>query len=342
MIDVLIESPGRIALNHGPVPGPLKRGEVLVEVQRVSLCGSDYRLFEGTYGGPRRYPIRFGHEWSGRIVDLHAKSRLHRNALVTGDCSKWCGYCDLCQADKNLCRNIEKFGITTDGFSSQYRIVEEKYLYQDDLGMTPRLLALVEIFAVALRGVERADADLNKAGEVLILGAGPLGLAAYFILKHEYSIPDVKVIETNRHRVESARTWVRECEFTEELLEENSTYQDIDRLSRYPVIFECAGSASALNQSLSRVAKGGLVVCLGITPPARLRTDLLVTKALRLQGSIGGTGAFPRAMRFIARNADAIAGIVTHEFPMEEAQKVFEQKTASSQQIKTQLVFEES
>ena len=342
MIDVSIESPRRVALHQRPVPGPLKRGEVLVEVQRVSLCGSDYRLFDGTYGGPRRYPIRFGHEWSGRIADLAANSRMDRHALVTGDCSKWCGDCDQCNIDRNLCRNIEKFGITTDGFSSQYRIVEEKYLYQDDYGVEPRLMALAEIFAVAFRGVERSETDLNKGGEALVLGAGPLGLATYLILKHEFGLSDVTVIETNRDRAEAASHWVTRCESSEELLQESCTYQDIERLSRYPVVFECAGSASALNHSLAVASKGGLIVCLGITPPARLRTDLLVTKALRLEGSIGGTGAFPRSMRFISRNAGVVTGMITHEFSMDKAQKVFEEKAGCTQQIKTQLVFEEA
>lgn len=343
MIDLSIEAPGRIACRRTSSPGPPERGQALIEVHRVSLCGSDYRLFDGTYGGPKRYPIRFGHEWSGRVVALPGGSRLDKNAWVTGDCSKWCGTCDLCKVDMNLCRNIEKFGITADGFSTQYRILQEKYVYQDEFGMHPRLLALAEIVAVAFRGVERAEADLNAGGEVLILGAGPLGLATYLILKHHYGIGRVKIIEKNQQRVGSARKWISTCEFIEDavdpLSKEVSTYQDIDLLSRYPVVFECAGSASALNSSLLLAAKSGVVVCLGIGTPSTVRTDLLVTKGLRLFGSIGGTGAFPKAMRFIATNASLVAGMITHEFSMQQAQRAFEETMNCAQQIKTQLVF---
>ena len=68
--DLLLTAPGelRAAVSVPPLPA-LGPDDVLVEVDRVTLCGSDHRLFDGTYGGPRRYPIRFGHEWSGRVVD---------------------------------------------------------------------------------------------------------------------------------------------------------------------------------------------------------------------------------------------------------------------------------
>jgi L-gulonate 5-dehydrogenase len=346
MIDVAIESPRRVGVHHEHVPRPPAPGQVLVEVHRVGLCGSDYRLFDGTYGGPKRYPIRFGHEWSGRIVDLPGKSKLDRNAWVTGDCSKWCGVCDLCRLDKNLCRNIEKFGITADGFSTQYRIVEEKYLYQDEFGLAPRLLALAEFFAVAYRGVMQAQGDLGIADEVLVLGAGPVGLATYLILKYQYGISHVRIAEANPRKVASVQTSVGVPEFSNDLLEqageETSTYGDIGLLARYSVIFECAGSAAAVNRALSLVAKGGTVVCLGITPPAVVRTDLLVTKGVRLQGSIGGTGAFVEAMKFIAANAGVVRGIVTHEFPMQRVQEAFEQTMNCEQRIKAQLIFQDS
>jgi len=346
MIDIAIQSPRCLDFRQGPPPRQLARGQVLVEVHRVGLCGSDYRLFDGSYSGPKRYPIRFGHEWAGRIVDLPAKSKFDRNVWVTGDCSKWCGNCDLCRIDKNLCRGIEKFGITIDGFSTQYRMIEEKYLYQDEFNLDARLLALVEFFAVAFRGVMYVERELAAADEVLVLGGGPLGLATYLILKHHCGISKLKITEPNAGRIAAAQASLGVHEFSEDLPEprneQRSGYEEIGASARYPVVFECAGCAAAVNMALSLVAKGGTVVNLGITSPSLIRTDLLVTKGVRLQGSIGGTGAFQQAMRFIAANARVIRGMVTHEFPMEQAQEAFEQTMLCEQRIKAQLVFRDS
>jgi L-iditol 2-dehydrogenase len=345
MIDVAIERPHRVGIRDERVPGRPAPRQALVEVHRIGLCGSDYRLFDGTYSGPKRYPIRFGHEWSGRIVDLPAKSKLDRNAWVTGDCSKWCGDCNLCRLDKNLCRGIEKFGITVDGFSTQYRMVEEKYLYQDEFGLEPRLLALAEFFAVAFRGVMYAERELENADEALVLGAGPIGLATYLILKYHYGVNRVRISDPNQGKVAAARTSLDVPEFTHDLLEQpdeqTSTYEDMQRLARYPVVFECAGCAPAVNRALSVVGKGGTVICLGITPPSAIRTDLLVTKGVRLQGSIGGTGAFPEAMKFIAANARVAGGMVTHEFPVQRTQEAFEHTMDCEQRIKVQLVLQD-
>src|ERR1044072_3573375 len=100
-----------ITSTHDALP-PLDDDEVLVKVERVSLCGSDYRLFNGTYHSLATYSIRFGHEWSGTVVDIGAEvTKFEEGDRVTGDCSRWCGTCSFCQKDKNLCKRIEKYGI---------------------------------------------------------------------------------------------------------------------------------------------------------------------------------------------------------------------------------------
>ncbi|HSJ54740.1 MAG TPA: alcohol dehydrogenase catalytic domain-containing protein, partial [Anaerolineae bacterium] len=87
--------------------------QVLVRTHAVGLCGSDAGLYLGTYEGPRNYPLYFGHEWSGTVEATGpAATRLRPGDKVTGDCSLYCGACQFCGRDKNLCQRIEKFGIT--------------------------------------------------------------------------------------------------------------------------------------------------------------------------------------------------------------------------------------
>ena len=87
----------------------VQNNEVLIKVSRISLCGSDIHLYNGTYSGPINYPIMFGHEWSG-VVEKTGENvtKFKKGDKVSGDCSCYCSDCEYCQVDKNLCINQDK------------------------------------------------------------------------------------------------------------------------------------------------------------------------------------------------------------------------------------------
>lgn len=344
MIDLLLEAPGRIVTRRPreapPRPGT---GEVLVKVTRVSLCGSDYRLFTGTYGGPRTYPIRFGHEWAGEVVEVPRGSTMPVGTQVTGDCSRWCGGCDLCGIDRNLCRRVEKFGITNDGFSTRYRLVDQRYLYRDEHSLDPRRLALAEIFAVALHGVRKVADRFDANDEILVLGAGPLGVATCLLLRHAFGLRRVHLHEKQEPKIACLHRLLPDLEFVDGpppgAAERARSYAELAALARYPFVFECAGGAGSLNTGLLLARPGGRVVCLGFGPATATRTDLLVSKGLALQGSIGGTGDFRGALRFLADHGASAVRMVTHQFPARQAQRAFEATLHDPTRIKVQIDF---
>jgi L-iditol 2-dehydrogenase len=343
MTDLVFEAPGRI-VGRPPVQRmqPVA-GQVLVEVDYLSLCGSDFGLFAGTYSGPRRYPLRFGHEWAGTVVDAPRESRLALGARVTGDCSRWCGRCELCGVDRNLCSQIEKFGLTRDGFSTRRRLVEERYLYEADQGLGARELALAELFAVAQRGVDRAIAEVVADEELLVVGAGPVGLATALLLMRAHGLRQVRVAEADAQKRRIVHERFPDVTLVEpptpEALERVHSYRDLVHLGRYGVVFECSGAVAGLNGALLRARRQGLVVCFGLGRPGPVRTDLLVTKGLRLAGSIGGTGRFPEALAFLAEHGAEMLKMVTHLYPAESAQEAFETSIADPRRIKVQLRF---
>jgi L-iditol 2-dehydrogenase len=346
MNDLVLEAPRRVRVR--PVTRPATSpaaGEVLVAVSRVSLCGSDYRLFTGAYGGPKTYPILFGHEWAGVVIDTGAGSRLPVGASVTGDCSRWCGRCDRCQVDRNLCRHIEKFGITTDGFSARYRLVEDRYLYHDERGLGADLLALTELFAVAAHGIRKVSDDLAAEPEALIVGAGPLGLATALLLRHEYGLRAVHLLESDPGKVEAVRARFPDFDFVaaadSPVDGRELTYGEISAIARYPLVFECCGSAAGLNTGILLAASAGRLVCFGLGRPGPVRTDLVVSKSLTLTGSIGGTGGFPDALDFLARHGQRAARMITHRFPSHRVGEAFETTLEDPSRIKVQIEFGE-
>ena len=144
-----IQEPGKLSSQEWELPG-LCDDEVLIKISHIGICGSDVQLFQGTYKGPVSYPIVFGHEWSGVVEKTGEKVRsLHPNDKVTGDCSRFCGTCEYCRKDKNLCKDIEKYGITIDGASSEYVVRKEKYLYKAPPDIDLSVLCLSEPISVS-------------------------------------------------------------------------------------------------------------------------------------------------------------------------------------------------
>ncbi|RPJ12003.1 MAG: hypothetical protein EHM36_00325 [Deltaproteobacteria bacterium] len=144
---LLLKGPKQMEVVEEAIREPVD-GEVLIRIDNFNLCGSDLRIYEGTYSGPMKYPIYVGHEWAGRVAAI-GKGVEHLNVgdQVTGDCSLWCGACPYCVHDKNLCRKIEKVGMTRDGASRQYFLQDEKYVYSVGR-LDPQVLSLAEPLSV--------------------------------------------------------------------------------------------------------------------------------------------------------------------------------------------------
>lgn len=341
--DLVLTAPGRLQVRRARPPArPLAPGQALVQVDCVSLCGSDYRLYRGTYGGPRAYPIRFGHEWAGRVVDAGPGAEDLLGAAVTGDCSRWCGACDRCAADRNLCRHVEKFGITIDGFSTRWRTVEARYLYPDPYGLDPRLLALAEPFAVALHGLDRLLNARPAPEPLLIIGAGALGLCCLLAATRHHGLREVHLLEADPAR----RALLRDRFPGLPVLGPEAAAGDLDgyaaiaAAARYPAVVECAGAPQALDAALTLAAPGGAVLALGLAPAAPARTGLIVTKGLTVHGSIGGTGAFPEALRFLSRHgAEVRRLLLTGCHPATDAARALADG-ARPGRTKTQIRFE--
>src|SRR5512132_2872444 len=85
-----IVAPGLVRARRDVGRPELSPGEARVDIRHLSLCGSDYKLFTGAYGGPCAYPLAFGHEWAGTVREVRDGSgRIRPGDVVTGDCSRW-------------------------------------------------------------------------------------------------------------------------------------------------------------------------------------------------------------------------------------------------------------
>lgn len=328
MISYILKEPKLVAPVEQPKPVPTGH-EVLIHVKNVGICGSDIHLFHGTYSAPHSYPMRFGHEWSGVVEAIGPEvTSLKVGDLVTGDCSRFCGECANCHTDKNLCAHIEKFGITIDGASTEYFVRDEKYIYKSPEGMDERLLCLSEPVAVAahlISKIKRFVPDGFAEKRVLVLGGGVIGMSALMLLIHMEGCKQAELYDLAQSRTALAQSEGARIPCAEELAPGagSGDYASMYAAAKYDIVIETTGVAPVFANAFNLVRPSGVLGCVGMIAKVEIPQKLIVTKSLTVIGSIGGTGDFDRAMEFLVKCPEAARKLISHVYPMCEAEQAF-------------------
>ncbi len=197
MLAALLSGPGRLELVEHPEDPDPGAGEVLVAVRRVGICGTDYHAYDGTQNFIQ-YPCVLGHELA---VEVLAVGR-DVTTVAPGDrCAVMpylsCGRCDTCRRGRsNCCERIEVLGVTRPGGLRERMLLPAAQLFRGD-GLSLDQLVLVETLGIGWHAVRRAG--LAPEDSVLVLGAGPVGLAVAQVARR--TTPRVRVADTLPGRV---------------------------------------------------------------------------------------------------------------------------------------------
>ncbi|MGV9378855.1 zinc-dependent alcohol dehydrogenase [Nonomuraea sp. NPDC003707] len=180
---LVLTGPGKAEIQEvePPVAAP---GQVVVDVERAGVCGTDMELFTGEmsylHTGRSWYPLRPGHEWCGRVTDVgEGVDAGWLGRRVTGDTMLGCGHCERCRADRHhVCAELSEIGISLgrSGALAERLAVPATALHALPDSMDLTLGALVEPGGNALRAVH--GAGLRPGERLLILGTGTIGLLA--------------------------------------------------------------------------------------------------------------------------------------------------------------------
>lgn len=190
-----------------PVAAP---GELVVEVERVGICGTDVELYTGEMAyhdqGITHFPLRLGHEWTGRVVGVGSpddESWLGRR--VTGDTMLGCGHCDYClSGHHHVCPDRFEVGITDGwpGALAERLVIPTRYAYAIPENVSLAAAALVEPGGNSLRAARAAA--IEPGHRVLVLGSGTIGLLAALFAKAEGA--QVEVAGLRERSLELARS----------------------------------------------------------------------------------------------------------------------------------------
>ncbi len=258
---IVLQEPGIFTSEQVELNIPLAPTEALVKVHRVGVCGTDYHAFRGRQPF-FAYPRILGHELGVEVVTLAENAA----GIKIGDkCAVEpylnCGTCQPCRQGKtNCCSNLKVLGVHTDGGLQEYIKVPVIKLHPSAI-LSFEQLALVETLGIGAHAVSRAQ--VQPTDTVLVIGAGPIGLAVMQFV--QITGARLLVLDVAPNRLQFCRQHFR-VEYT---LAGNDTLTELKQILQNDlptVVFDATGNATSMMQAFNYVAPGGRLVFVGLFP----------------------------------------------------------------------------
>lgn len=294
-----------------PAPGP---DDALLRVEMVGICGTDLHIYDGTYA--TKLPLVQGHEISGIIEQL---PMTYGGPLAVGDRVAVepvtsCGRCVACRRNRrNTCRAMDAVGVHRAG-GFQQRVAVPVQNIHDASGLPPEVAALCETLSVSLRAITRPAVTAEDA--VLVLGAGPIGLAAVIAARDVGA--EVMVVDLHPARLELARE-LGAAHGVQGLDQLDASVEDWTSGDGATVVIEATGAAAVAEKAFDVVATAGRISMVGVSEQRMsLPVKAIQAKELDIYGS-RATLDFAGAVALAGRHQDAVRSLVSHRFPLDEA-----------------------
>lgn len=298
-----------------PAPGA---GEALLSVASVGICGSDVAMWDGT-DPYTRFPVRQGHEFSARIVQLGDgyEGPLRTGDLVAVEPLLPDGTCIACRRGRpNCCVDLRVIGAHVDGAFADLLVAPVANLYPAD-GLTPDLAAFVEPVSIGLQMVTRSR--ITAGDQAVILGAGPIGQAIQLAAADR----GARILAVDRVRGRLDRSLAQGAEMAVDARDDRTAEAVADWTNGDGpvVVFEATGVAAVFRQAIELVAHSGTVVVAGTpTDDVAIPALALVKKEVDLLGSRNNAGLYQAAVDLVRRYPDRCTSLMTHRFPLDELQ----------------------
>ncbi|WP_240499471.1 L-threonine 3-dehydrogenase [Oceanococcus atlanticus] len=306
-----------------PQPGP---NDVLIEVAVSAICGTDMHIYNWDDWAQHTIPVPMvvGHEFVGRVAALGSHvDGLQLGQRVSGEGHITCGYCRNCRAGtRHLCRNTIGVGVNRPGSFAQYLMIPAVNVFPIPDAVDDRHAAIFDPLGNAVH----TALAFNLVGEdVLITGAGPIGLMAAAVARH-VGARHVVITDVNDYRLDLGRQMGadRVVNVSREALPE--VMRDLGMREGFDVGLEMSGNAAAMDQMFSVMNHGGRIAQLGIpAAPVALDYEKLVFKGLTLKG-IYGREMFETWYKMTAMLESGlnIDPVITHEFSITDFQQGFD------------------
>jgi len=318
------KKPG-IWLDEVPVP-EYGENDVLIKIQRTAICGTDIHIYNWDDWAGKTIPVPMvvGHEYVG-IVEAYGNNVQDVNIgeLVSGEGHIVCGHCRNCRAGRrHLCPNTKGVGVNRPGAFAEFLSIPVSNIWHCDPNIEKDILSIFDPFGNA---VHTALSFEILGEDVLITGAGPIGIMAAAICKHA-GARYVVITDVNPYRLQLAQKVgvTRAVNVSKEKL--SDVVDELGMMEGFDVGLEMSGNPKALNDMIDVMFHGGNIALLGILPSsAAIDWEKVVFNGLTIRG-IYGRKMFETwyKMQIMVQSGLDVTNVITHHFSYTDYQEAFE------------------
>jgi 2-desacetyl-2-hydroxyethyl bacteriochlorophyllide A dehydrogenase len=258
MLTVICQTPGMLRAEERARPEPAP-DEVLLRVRRVGVCGTDLHIYTGDQPF-LAYPRVMGHELSGVVEQAPAGSGLQAGDPVFVMPYLSCGRCIACRQGKtNCCVNIQVLGVHRDGAFTEYLCVPHAFVHKAE-GVSLDEAAMVEFLSIGAHAVRRAAVQAGQ--RVLVVGAGPIGMAALIFARLRGAV--VTALDTRRDRLGFCERHLGVAAAVQIGDDDEARLSSLTNGEFFDVVFDATGNARAMERGFKFVAHGGTYVMVSV------------------------------------------------------------------------------
>ncbi|MEY0289619.1 MULTISPECIES: L-threonine 3-dehydrogenase [Providencia] len=309
------------------VPKPeLGHNDVMIKIRKTAICGTDVHIYNWDEWSQKTIPVPMvvGHEYIGEIVAIGQEVKGFKiGDRVSGEGHITCGHCRNCRGGRtHLCRNTIGVGVNREGCFAEYLVIPTFNAFKIPDNIPDEIAAIFDPFGNAVH----TALSFDLVGEdVLVSGAGPIGIMAAAVCRH-VGARHVVITDVNDYRLELAKKMgvSRAVNVSRENLKD--VMNELGMKEGFDVALEVSGAPAAFQTMLDTMNHGGRIALLGI-PPASMATDWsqVIFKGLFIKG-IYGREMFETwyKMATLIQSGLDLSPIITHQFPIDEFQKGFD------------------
>ncbi|NLH38676.1 MAG: L-threonine 3-dehydrogenase [Elusimicrobia bacterium] len=323
----LIKKEAKKGIWMGDVPEPVcGDNDVKVKIKQTAICGTDIHIYDWNQWAQDtiHVPMVIGHEFVGNIVEMGKNVKgLKIGQRVSGEGHVTCGYCRSCRAGKrHLCINTKGIGVNIPGAFAEYLVMPHENIFPVPDELTDDEASVLDPLGNAVHTILSFD----LVGEdVLITGAGPIGIMGAVVAQH-IGARNVVITDINDYRINLAK----QCGIKNVVDSRKESLDDVMRKLKmtegFDVGYEMSGSPVAFNDMLKALRMGARIGLLGLLPDdTKIPWGSVIFKAFFIK-CIYGREVFETWYKMAAmiQSGLDIKPVITHKFSVDDYQKAFE------------------
>ena len=316
-----------LGLELQDVPFPqLGISDCLIKVEKTGICGTDLHIYNWDSWAQKTIPVPMvvGHEFVGTIVEVGSNvTDFSPGDVVSGEGHVVCGRCRNCWAGRrHLCKDTQGIGVNRTGAFAEYIALPMTNVWHHDHRIDRDVAAIFDPFGNAVHTALHFEC---LGEDVLITGAGPIGLMAAAVAKHA-GARHVVITDLNPYRLELAKTMGATLAINPKEQSLQEAMNQLGMKEGFDVGLEMSGSPAAFRSMLDAMCHGGKIAMLGIpSEPIAIDWNIVVFNMLNIQG-IYGREMYETwyKMTVMLESGLDISPVITHRFHYSEFEKGFE------------------